>query len=469
MSVRPSLLGLSMFAALIVLAQICVAETPAEGSAIKRFEFPPMGTVVVYVPSHVDADSDVVLLASGDGGWDQHVSDIAARIQASGKIVAGFSTPEYLRRIDEASLKCANFSQDLVGLSQFVQRQLGIHEYRTPMLVGYASGASIAYVTAAQTPINAFIGAIAIDYCPELALAKPICRRGALRKAPIKDAGGHLLPIDRLIAPLEVLNAPTNAQCKVDTTAFMQQVGNAHLSPGSNEANVDAWMAQFAAAFQTLAGARPKELASKSEALAGLPLIERPIESGGTTLVIVLSGDGGWSTLTEKVTDELNASGFPVVGWNMLKYFWSAKPPERASEDLAAIMRYFESAWHTQDVILAGYSMGADVLPAIVNRLPAAEQRRVRSVVLMAPERATDYEFHLSGWLKHVPKDAQPIAPEVQNIPSDIHIVCIYGSDEAERSLCTQIDPKRPRLTLKELPGAHHFDGDYVALAQLIR
>jgi type IV secretory pathway VirJ component len=182
-----------------------------------------------------------------------------------------------------------------------------------------------------------------------------------------------------------------------------------------------------------------------------------------------LSGDGGWSTLTERVTDELNASGLPVVGWNTLKYFWTAKTPEHASADLAAIIRYFSDAWHTQDVILTGYSMGADVLPAIVNRLPPAEQRRIRSVVLMAPGRATDYEFHISGWLQHVPKDAQPIAPEVENMPADIRLTCIYGSDEAERSLCTQIDAGKPGLTLKELPGAHHFDGDYEGLARLVR
>jgi len=183
----------------------------------------------------------------------------------------------------------------------------------------------------------------------------------------------------------------------------------------------------------------------------------------------MLSGDGGWSTLTEKVTTELNDSGYPVVGWNMLKYFWTAKTPEHASEDLATIIRYFADTWHKDEVVLAGDSMGADVLPAMVNRLPAAEQQRVRSLVLMAPERATDFEFHLGGWLQHIPKDALPIAPEVERLPDDVRMTCIYGSDEAERSLCTQLDAGKPTLTLKELPGAHHFDGDYEALARLVR
>ncbi len=203
--------------------------------------------------------------------------------------------------------------------------------------------------------------------------------------------------------------------------------------------------------------------------VAGLPLIVRPIDSSARTLVVMLSGDGGWSTLTVKVTDALNADGFPVVGWNMLKYFWRAKTPQRASDDLARIMRYFTATWHTDDVILAGYSMGASVLPAIVNGLPATEQRKIRSVVLMAPSRATDFEFHLSGWLQHIPKHARPIAPDVADMPSGVRVTCIYGSDEGDDSLCTQLGAGTATLTLKELPGAHHFDGDYEALARLIR
>jgi len=45
--------------------------------------------------------------------------------------------------------------------------------------------------------------------------------------------------------------------------------------------------------------------------------------------------------------------------------------------------------------------------------------------------------------------------------------VMLYGSDEAERSLCTQLDANK--ATLRALPGAHHFDGDYEALAKLVR
>jgi type IV secretory pathway VirJ component len=450
---------------------------PANDPYIKTFQFAPMGEVYVYLPKTIDDDTDVVLFASGDGGWEPRVVDMVVRMQALGKIVVGFSTPEYLKRLDASSLKCAYPPQELEALSQFVQRKLEIRSYRVPMLVGYSSGASLAYVAAAQTPINTFAGVIGLGFCEDLALDKPLCRQGALKTTPVKEKpeadGVRLLPIEHLVAPYELLQGQADEACSLaEVSAFMKQTDvTLHAVPkvGHGFSAIDEWFPQFLAAYKTLDERRPAETPPSSATLGNLPLIERPVPGGKGTFVVMLSGDGGWSTLTEKVTDELNADGYSVVGWNMLKYFWSAKTPEQAAVDLGTIVRYFTDAWHKQDVIVAGYSMGADVLPALVNRLPVTEQQRVRSIVLMAPERATDFEFHVSGWLHRLPKDAAPIAPEVANLPEGVKMTCIYGADEADSSLCTQVDPKKTSLTLKELPGAHHFDGDYEALAKLVR
>ncbi len=478
MKLAPSVFGLLLAGC---LASAAAADTPAlvppNDPYIKTFEFPPMGTVYVYLPKTIDAATEVVLFASGDGGWEPRVIAPVVRLQGLGKIVIGFSTPEYLKRLDASKLKCAYPPQELEALSQFVQRKLGIDSYRVPMLVGYSSGASLAYVAAAQTPINTFAGVIALGFCADLALAKPLCHQGALTHSPVKatpDATTvRLYPVARLVAKFDVLQGDADEACRADDVAAFMQQTNAKFhrlaKVGHGFAALDRWFPQFIAAYDALDAQRPVEPPPSSRALAGLPLIERPVEGAGNTLVVMLSGDGGWSTLTEKVTDELNEAGYSVVGWNMLKYLWTKKAPERAAADLATVIRYFTNAWHARDVILAGYSLGADVLPALVNRLPAAEQQRVRSMVLLAPERATDFEFHLSGWLKHVPKDALPIAPEVSRLPDGVRVICVYGADEAERSLCTQIDSGSAMLTLKKLPGAHHFDGDYPALARLIR
>jgi len=79
---------------------------PLDDPFIKTFEFAPMGTVYAYLPKKIDDDTDIVLFASGDGGWEPRVVDMVVKMQARGQIVVGFSTPEYLKRIDASKLKC---------------------------------------------------------------------------------------------------------------------------------------------------------------------------------------------------------------------------------------------------------------------------------------------------------------------------------------------------------------------------
>src|SRR6187397_1011812 len=111
---------------------------PLDDPFIKTFEFAPMGTVYAYLPKKIDDDTDIVLFASGDGGWEPRVVDMVVKIQARGQIVVGFSTPEYLKRLDASKLKCAYPPGELEGLSQFIQRKLNIRAYRVPVVVGYS-------------------------------------------------------------------------------------------------------------------------------------------------------------------------------------------------------------------------------------------------------------------------------------------------------------------------------------------
>jgi type IV secretory pathway VirJ component len=203
--------------------------------------------------------------------------------------------------------------------------------------------------------------------------------------------------------------------------------------------------------------------------VADLPVVEHlgnASEHAAKLFVVIFSGDGGFSSLTRQLTAALNAAGYPVIGWNTLKYFWRAKTPAQAGADLDRVIRFYSTRLHADAVILAGYSMGGDVLPALTNRLSDPARRRVRSIVLLAPGRATAFEFHLTGWLNRIPDDAVPIKPEVVSLLSHTSVVCVYGADEADTSLCTELGDTA--ATCIELPGAHHFDGNYRELAELV-
>jgi type IV secretory pathway VirJ component len=199
-------------------------------------------------------------------------------------------------------------------------------------------------------------------------------------------------------------------------------------------------------------------------AVGDLPLIELPVRDAPTALAVILSGDGGWASLDREVGETLAAAGVGVVGLNSLSYFWTRRTPDGAAADLARIIRRYRTTWRASQVLLIGYSRGADVLPFLASRLPAELRAAVRVVALLGPERTTDFEFHLTDWLGGDDPSALPIAPEVAKL-TDLRVLCVQGADEDD-SLCPLLDTERTRRLV--LPGGHHVGGDYPVIATRI-
>jgi type IV secretory pathway VirJ component len=177
----------------------------------------------------------------------------------------------------------------------------------------------------------------------------------------------------------------------------------------------------------------------------------------------MISGDGGWATLDKKVAAALAKEGVPVAGIDSLRYFWTARTPEGLAADLDRVIRYYATRWQRRDVILIGYSQGADVLPFAINRLPDSTRAHVRLTALLGPGQKASFEFHLSNWIGK--SGDRPIAPEARSMPPDTTL-CIYGADERKDSLCPQLEGTGVQVISK--PGGHHLGGDYEALAASI-
>jgi len=201
--------------------------------------------------------------------------------------------------------------------------------------------------------------------------------------------------------------------------------------------------------------------------IQGLPLIEVAAGDGPSdVLAVLLSGDGGWAVPDRGVSRELAASGVPVVGLNSLKYFWSPKSPEEAASDLTRILRHYLAAWKKTWVVLIGYSLGADVLPFLVNRLPEDLQAAVRTVALMGPSALANFEFHVLDWIGRGPeRNALPVIPEIQRIAPAIAILCIYGEGDSDQ-ICSQLDLRRVRCV--QIPGGHRVGSGYGPVASAI-
>jgi type IV secretory pathway VirJ component len=199
----------------------------------------------------------------------------------------------------------------------------------------------------------------------------------------------------------------------------------------------------------------------------------------GDVLTILYSGDGGWADLDKQLGNAFVARGIPVLGVNVFKYFWRSRSPDVAASELDALMTKYLDKWHKRRVWLVGFSFGADVLPTIIDKLSPANRARITQLVLLSPSRDTSFEIQFEGYMitqgrfkafvKTVLEKFNKVPhydalPPVVAIKDRFPVVCYYGKEEADDSLCT--DPGLPAwVTVHPKNGDHHFQGGYQPLA----
>ena len=118
----------------------------------------------------------MALLLSGDGGRDAGTVAPAKRLASLNTLVIGIDTPRLSATPGGSAEACAQPWAELRSLAQAVERREGVSGYIWPMLVGQSSGASLAYAALVQAPTDTFKGGVAVEFCPELRMAKPLCK-----------------------------------------------------------------------------------------------------------------------------------------------------------------------------------------------------------------------------------------------------------------------------------------------------
>jgi type IV secretory pathway VirJ component len=264
-----------------------------------------------------------------------------------------------------------------------------------------------------------------------------------------------------------VLQGIHDKQCRTQARPFLANLKQAEVVtvPGddSGEADFHSWEPQFAAAFQRLA-ARTRGLPPVSAAeLKDLPIVEVHANNTSDTMAVLISGDGGWAGIDKELAAALSKQGMPVVGLDSLRYFWKARTPEGTAADVDRLLRHYMDAWKKRSVLLIGFSQGADVMPFVVNRLPAPTRERLNLVALLSLSQTAVFEFHLQNWLGAA-KNSIPVTPELLKMKG-VRGLCVYGADETD-SLCAK--PAAKSLQVVKVSGGHHFDGNYARLASLL-
>jgi type IV secretory pathway VirJ component len=433
------------------------------------FQFGNFGDVHIYRQS--SQPKHVVLFISGDGGWNLGVIDMARALTDLDALVAGIDINAYFRRLAAGRQACSYPAADFEGLSQYLQKHYGFPDYVEPVLVGYSSGATLAYATLVQSPPNTFRGGISMGFCPDLPLTKPLCHGSGLQFKPGPGGKGYeFLPAADMQTPWIAFQGDIDQVCDPDVVQdFVAQTGQARLvklpKVGHGFSVQRNWMPQFKASFSRLIENADTAQKTISAGLNNLPLVEVPAEHPGETFAVIVSGDGGWAGIDKSLAEALARDGIPTVGLDSLHYFWTRRTPDEAGRDLQAVLNHYFAAWRMQKVLLIGYSRGADVLPFMVSRLPQELMSRTSLIALLGAEHRVDFEFRVANWLPGSMKDAPyKVKPEIEKIIG-ARLLCIYGEDEPD-PLCPDLDPKRFKLL--KLPGGHHFGGDYKSLAEHI-
>lgn len=454
-----------------VLCLLAAAVSEAQTTPVSRLPTPQIMShgrfekLNVYRP--VGAVRQVILMLSGAAGWQGEVMAMAGVLAADGALVVGIDTAALLQNLEQDGGDCVFPDGDLENLSHFVQAYYQLPDYKVPLLVGYSAGASMAYAVLAQAPPQIFAGALSIGFCIDMKLLKPLCQGEGVHFTRRDRRGVVLLPATTLAAPWVALHGAFDKVCGAKAAQrFASRVAGSEFillpNVGHRYKERADWLPQLRTAMAHLHARQPPAPLSVPKNLGDLPIIEVNSVGAGDQFAVLLSGDGGWAGLDKAVADALAAHGIPVVGVDSLRYFWSARTPAGTASDIDRIVRYYLAHWQKRNVILIGYSQGADVLPFVVNRLPEDTKKIVRLTVLLGLGTNATFEFHLSNWIDD-DDGGEPIRPEIDKF-AGLRALCLYGEDD--ESLCPQL--ASATVKVEKIAGGHHFDGEYAAVATLI-
>lgn len=401
-----------------------------------------------------EAPSGAVVLLSDAGGWTEREDAVARKLSSEKALVIGIDLKAYLAALARDDGDCVYTVSDIESLSQQVQRAAGSGAYRPPIVAGVGAGGAMALAIAAQSPAATIGRTLAVDPEEGIALTKQLCTPAEkIRKG---DGMVYGLTDGALPDPVTVIFSPSASPAGREHVAALA-AKHPDVEVQASDEDV------YAALSGTLAGYIQQEDDGNNP--FGLPLTVLDARPTRDTMAVIYSGDGGWRDIDKEVGNALQQQGVPVVGVDSLRYFWSERQPQATADDLARVITYYGKRWNVRNVVLIGYSFGADILPRTYNLLAPATRARIRQVTLMALSHRADYKISVLGWLGADGEgNAGDPVDDIKAIEPPL-VQCIYGTDE-EDDACP--DLKSSGIEVVPIEGGHHFDGDYAALTRRV-
>ena len=219
-------------------------------------QFGKFGKIILYRTS--PEPSNVVLFISGDGGWSKGVENMAIALAEMDSLVIGINLPRYMGQLNSGKGKCGYPAGDFEMLAQFVQKKLNYKTYHYPVMVGYSSGATLAYEIIAQAPPEVLSGPSA--WVSVRTWIWQNRHAGGTVWSPsrgLRDRGYVFLPQANLETPWIVLQGKIDQVCyPAQTINFVKKTGSARIvllpKVGHGYSVQANWMPQFKQAYAEL-------------------------------------------------------------------------------------------------------------------------------------------------------------------------------------------------------------------------
>jgi type IV secretory pathway VirJ component len=463
----------------LVVVGLIIAGITAKAENVDSLTFGSFGKVLIYHPQKTP--TEFILFISGDGGWKNEVISKANYLIEKGGMVVGIDINRYLKGIKLSKSKSVYLAGELEELSMTIQKKNKFSRYIKPILVGYSSGATLVYGALSQAPANTFKGAIAIGFCPDVDMCKPLSRGSGLEVTTLKEGKSYYLKsFYKLTAPLVILNGSSDKVCRIsDIRKFVCKMPNCELDSLPNVGHgfkvVKNWLPQFLSAYNKIIkdyeNSENDFLRNSLQLKQPIPLNNNlPLTIIPTTLkenlpiAFFISGDGGWTSFDQSICDKLAERGMPVIGLDAQKYFWEEKNPQKTANEISVVVEHFMQKWNKTSFVMIGYSFGACVVPFIANDFADSLKRTLKNVYCMSPDETGDFEIHVVDMLSMGGKGKYDVLSELKKIKS-LNPVCIFGveEEEDERKHFLETGAK-----IRLLPGSHHYDEDFNAVVTAI-
>jgi len=443
---------------ILLLLLLCLNRKVYAQTDTTSVTFSKFGKIIIYHPE--TTPTSVTLFVSGDGGWKDGESKMTRILVAQGSMVLGIDAKHYNNYLSKQTNDCLYPAADFETLSISIQKKYKFENYYKPILVGYSYGAVLVYGILAQAPANTFKGAIALGFCPDINLKKPLCRGNGLTQRVLKaGVSFYLEPSMKLTAPFIVLNGKKDLTCPFAATeSFIRGMPNAELlslDVGHGFSAMDKWQPAIIKAYQ------------KIEKTAGFANVTIPVnlplnvvpsaKKNNLPLIFMISGDGGWTNFDQSLSEALAKRGLPVVGLDAQKYFWKKKTPNGTTLDISKAILKYCSQFGTDEFILAGYSFGASIVPFIANRLSPELKSKLKKIISLSPDVTADFEIHIADLLHFSANHPYDVSAEFKKI-REIPAVCLFGAAE-DQYIINQF--RMAGIKVEIIPGNHHFNNDF--------